>query len=584
MLKEFVKQEIAKALTQLGVTTSKIEITVPDKPEHGDLSSNIAFSVKTELKTSPRDAGTQILEKIDKTAFEKIEVVGPGFLNFFLKREDILNVLDNVLQQKEKYGKLDMGQGQHAQVEFVSANPTGPLHIGHFRQAVLGDVVARLLTNAHYRVTREYYFNNAGQQMRRLGNSVKARYLENLGLPSEFPEDGYQGEYIYEIANQIKSEHAANWKDADASQFKEVAEAVLFAEIKKTLTRLFRLDNHRIFDMYYNESWLYAVSDQKHVFFNNNQVLELLRSADLAYDKDGAVWLNAKNLGRSEDRVLVRSTGERDPTYRLPDIAYHINKLMRGFDLVVDLFGADHQDTYQDVLAAIRGLHSVKKLPALCDPTKIRVLMHQWVNLVKGGKPVKMSKRLGNNISIDEMIDELKSTVELDEATKEFDALTQEKLKEDFAINVARYFILMRSPSTHVNFDLDLAKQQSKENPVYYIMYAYTRMAAIQQKHEKMQSSPANFDLLREREELALVKKIDSFPEVVREATDQLAPQFLTTYAYELARLVHDFYEKHRVISEDVALTTARVGLLTAVQSVLKRCSDLLELKAPERM
>jgi arginyl-tRNA synthetase len=584
MLKEFVQQEIIKALAKLGVSPAKIEITVPDKPEHGDLSSNIAFSLKNVLKASPRDAGLKILEVLDKTAFEKIEVVGPGFINFFLKRDDVLRVLSHVLLQRENYGKLDLGQQQRAQVEFVSANPTGPLHIGHFRQAVLGDVVARLLKNANFLVTREYYFNNAGQQMRRLGNSVKARYLENLGLPSAFPEDGYQGEYIFEIASKIKTEHAEAWKEADASQFKEVAETQLFAEIKSTLARLYRLAPEEIFDMYYNESWLYGDPDNQQVFYNNNQILELLKSSGLAYDKDGAVWLNAKALGRPEDRVLVRSKGERDPTYRLPDIAYHINKLMRGFDLVIDLFGADHLDTYQDVLSAIRGLHQAQKLPAICDAEKIRVLIHQWVNLVKAGKPVKMSKRLGNNVSIDEMIDELKSKVELDEAAKHLDRATQESLKEDFAINVARYFILMRSPNTHVNFDLDLAKQQSKENPVYYIMYAYTRIAAIMQKREFLPTKTVNFALLREREELALLKKLDVFPETLREATEQLAPQFLTTYAYELARLVHDFYEKHRVLSEDVALSAARTELLSGVQIVLNRCFELLELKAPERM
>lgn len=584
MLKELVLEKLREAVAKLGVDVAKIEISVPDKPEFGDLSSNVAFTLKSALKMSPREAGQKVVETIDKSAFEKVEVVGPGFINFFLKRESVLEVLSEVLLQRETYGRLALGSGKRAQVESVSANPTGPLHIGHFRQAVLGDVISRLLQNAGYDLTREFYFNNAGQQMRRLGNSVKARYLEILGLPAQFPEDGYQGEYIYEIAQVIRDKHGSSWQERDAVQFKEFAEAALFEEIKQTLKRLFRLAENKVFDIYYNETWLYGEPDHKFVYVNNNQVLDWLRQADLAYDKEGAVWFKATAMGRPDDRVLVRSKGERDPTYRLPDIAYHVNKLMRGFDLVIDIFGADHHETYQDVLAAVRGLYEHKKLLSECNPEKIRVLIHQFVTLVSGGKPVKMSKRLANYVTIDELIDELKSTVELDEATKLYDSATQEALREDFAINVARYFILMRSPNSHISFDLDLAKQQSKENPVYYIMYAYTRIAAIRDKYEPTSVATVNLDLLKEREELALLKKLDEFPGVVGEATEQLAPQFLTTYSYELARLVHDFYEKHRVISENQALTDARIQLLSAVQLVLKRCFELLELKAPERM
>jgi arginyl-tRNA synthetase len=584
MLKEIVHTKLAEALDKLGVSAPSIEITVPEKAEFGDLSTNLAFTLKSTLKASPREIGLSLLEHVDKTPFDKVEVVGPGFLNFFLKREYILNVLERVLSQNASYGRLNLGRGKKAQVEWVSANPTGPLHIGHSRQAILGDVISRLLEDAGYELTREYYFNDAGQQMRRLGNSVKARYLQSLGHSVVFPEDGYQGEYIAEIAQKIQKEHGAHWQTADAAQFKEFAESALFAEIKQTLARLFRVPHEKLFDLYYNETWLYGEPDQTRVFVNNSQLLDLLRTVGLAYEKDGAVWLRATAQGRPEDRVLVRSKGERDPTYRLPDIAYHVNKLLRGFDLVIDIFGADHQDTYQDVLAAIRGLYEHENLPKACSPDKIRVLIHQMVNVVRGGKPVKMSKRHGTSVTIDELIDELKSTVELDEAAKHCDTQTEEQLKEDFAVNVVRYFILMRSLTSHVNFDLDLAKVQSKENPVYYIMYAYTRISAIRDKYSQANVLEHNHDLLKEKEELALLKKLDSFPETVRETTEQLAPQFLTNYAYELARLVHDFYEKHRVISDDAARTAVRVRLLAAVQCVLGRCFELLGLKAPERM
>jgi arginyl-tRNA synthetase len=587
MLKELVRAKLQDAIATMGVTVSDIEVAVPDKTQFGDLSTNVAFRLKTVLKTSPREAGQKLIEALDQTPFAKVELVGPGFINFFLKRDVILSVLDDVLAQGQNYGRFDLGAGQKAQVEFVSANPTGLLHIGHCRQAILGDVISRLLQNAGYEVTREYYFNNAGRQMRRLGESIQARYRELLGQPAAFPEDGYQGHYIYEIAQQIRQEYGASWLSAEVARFKEFGEAVLFAEIKKTLARLNRLPLDQVFDIYYNESWLYGEENPPLVPVTNATLLRWLTELGLAYEREGAVWFKATDCGRPQDKVLLRSTDEREPTYRLPDIAYHVNKLLRGFDLIIDIFGADHLDTYQDVLAGVRAVCERGKLPPACDPAKIRVLIHQWVNLLRGGQPVKMSKRMAHLVTIDELIDELQETVELAEAVPERETDSIDALREEFAVNVVRYFILMRSPDSHVNIDLDLAKRQSKENPVYYIMYAYTRIAAIQEKYDAPRSTAhdsVNLVLLQEPEELALLKKLDEFPQTVREATEQLAPHYLTNYAYELARLLHDFYEKHRVISEDEALTRARLQLLAGVQFVLKRCFELLALRAPQRM
>lgn len=582
-----------------------MEVTVPEKPGFGDLSSNIAFALKAQLKRSPREIAEQIAAQIDRTPFEKIEVVGPGFLNFFLKPETVHQALEEILAQQYDYGKLSLGRGKRAQVEFVSANPTGPLTIGHCRQAVLGDAISRLLENAGYEVTREYYFNDAGRQMRLLGESVKARYLELLGQPAHFPEEGYQGEYIYEIARAIQNRYGTSWAEVDSEQFKELAEAELFAEIKRTLSRLYRVPSERVFDVYYNESWLYQASPgpyavphsgtmPKLVVVNNAQVLEWLRELGLAYEKDGALWFKATALGRPQDRVLVRSqTGE--PTYRLPDMAYHANKLLRGFDVIVDIFGADHQETYQDVVAAVRALYEQGKLPPECTPDKIRVLVHQWVNLLRGGQPVKMSKRMATFVTIDELIDEIKQTVELDEGWGEGDKT--DNVREDFAVNVVRYFMLMRSPDSHVNFDLDLAKKQSKDNPVYYVMYASTRIGSIFEKaaaggtavmsDQRLMADTNHYvlDTLRERAELALIKKLDEFPRIVQDATEHLAPHLLAVYVHELAGIFHDFYEKHRVIVEaHPALMQARLALVRAVHIVLGRAFDLLGLQAPVRM
>lgn len=582
MLRDLVQERLQEAVTRLyGLTDLPSGmITVPEKPEFGDLSSTLAFALKAQLKRSPREIAEQIAAQIDRAPFERVEVVGPGFLNFFLKPETVQQALLEILTHRHDFGKLSIGRGKRAQVEFVSANPTGPLTIGHCRQAVLGDVISRLLENAGYDVTREYYYNDAGRQMKLLGESVRARYLELLGQPAPFPEEGYHGEYIYEIARKIQQRYGASWSDATTEQFTQFAETELFAQIKQTLSRLFRVPQESVFDVYYNESWL-ASPQRGLVFVTSETLLHWLRELDLAYEKDGAVWFRATALGRPQDRVLVRSlTGE--PTYRLPDMAYHANKLLRGFDLIIDIFGADHQETYQDVIAAVRALWEGGKLPTECRPDKISVLIHQWVNLMRGGQPVKMSKRAATFVTIDELIDEIKNTVEVDPTVTDVD-----RVKEEFAVNVVRYFLLMRSADSHVNFDLDLAKQQSKDNPVYYVMYAYTRIRSILEKLEdrSQKSEARDLSALREPAELALIKKLNAFTYIVRDATEHLAPHFLAAYVHELAGTFHDFYEKHRVIDEtDPKRMQARLGLCRAVQIVLERAFELLGLKAPARM
>ena len=605
MLRELVVEKLRETVLRLYGLSDQVSsglVAVPENPEFGDLSSTVAFALKAQLKRAPRQIAEEIVAQMygpGEAWFERIDVVGPGFINFFLKKETIHQALQVLLAQGYSYGKLSFGQGKRAQVEFVSANPTGPLTVGHCRQAVLGDVISRLLENAGYAVTREYYYNDAGRQMKLLGESVQARYLEMLGQPSQFPEDGYHGEYIFEIARKIQSLYGGTWAEAPREQFTKFAEAELFGEIKHTLSRLFRVPPERVFDVYYNESWLYQAApgpylmpaagrheeDQARLVFVTNQtLLQWLRELDLAYEKDGAIWFKATALGRPQDRVLVRGSGPAagEPTYRLPDMAYHANKLLRGFDLIIDIFGADHRETSQDVLAAVRALWEHGKLPKECNPEKIRVLIHQWVNLLRSGHPVKMSKRLATFVTIDELIDEIKNTVELAETDGQGEAL-----REDFSINVVRFFLLMRSPDSHVNFDLDLAKQQSRENPVYYVMYAYTRIKSIFESLDSPNSFDSfdSIDSLDSPQELALIKKLDEFPKVVSDATEHLAPHFLAIYVHELAGLFHDFYERHRVLDEaHPQRMQARLVLCRAVQLVLERAFALLGLVAPERM
>ena len=597
MLKELVKTRLQGALEALGLPEPPAyELKRSERLEHGDLSTNVAFALAKQARQAPHRLAEQLVEQLraqSDSPFESVKVAGAGFVNFSFKLGKIHQVLAQILAQAAgngvAYGTSSTGEGQTAQVEFVSANPTGPLTLGHGRQAILGDVIARLLENAGYQVTREFYYNNAGRQMRLLGQSVQARYLEGLGRPAQFPEEGYHGEYIREIAQKIRAAEGDAWAGAETGQFKDYAEAEIFAGIRRTLGRLFRRPADQAFDIYYNESSLYGRGPQRPLA-TVDRITEWLRAAGLAYDKDGAVWFKATASGRPEDRVIVRRSGE--PTYRLPDIAYHLDKLARGFDLIIDIFGADHHDTYQDVLAALKEL--CQNVPELeqYEPERIRVLIHQFVTLTRGGQQVKMSKRLANYVTIDDLIDELATTVELEKQTQEA-AHTSEQLREAFAVNAVRYFFLMRNPDSHLQFDFDLAKAQSKENPVYYVMYAHTRIAAINAEYFTVFTERNTFrdpaaedlSLLQQPEELALIKQLDAFPEVLAEALDQLRPNLITGYAFELARRFHDFYEQHRVVdASQPELSEARMALLRGIDIVFGRLFGLLGLFAPRYM
>ncbi|MBC8312464.1 MAG: arginine--tRNA ligase [Candidatus Marinimicrobia bacterium] len=543
-MKNTLASALREILSTLEYPETNIVVQLPKNPDHGDFATNIALQLGGQLGESPRDIA-QILANKLKTDYselvESTDIAGPGFINISINKNAIVSQLHTVLTLNSDYGKSKFGEGKTAQVEFVSANPTGPLTVGHGRGAILGDVISSILDWNGYKVEREYYYNNAGRQMHRLGESVKSRYIELLGEKTEFPEEGYEGEYIVEIAQILMNEKGNSLVDStDNKVFKEAAESSIFLNIKKTLARI-----GLKFDTFFNENSLY---DSGAI----DNVVDMLRKKNLIYEKEGATWFKATAAGRDQDRVIIKSSGE--PTYRLPDIAYHQNKFNRGYDLMVDVLGADHMDAYPDVLAGVEQLG--------CDSKKVSVIIHQFVTLTEGGEPVKMSTRKANYITLDELIDEV-------------------------GHDVVRYFFIMRGMNTHLNFDMALAKDESDENPVFYLQYAHARLCNIL-KHAEGQGhifdkdtdlSPLSLD-----SEIQLVKFLLEFPNVIEKAKDNLEPQTLATYLQSLAGMFHKYYAKERVVTEDKAKTSARLILVQALQIVLANGLSVLGLHAPERM
>ena len=520
----------------------EIGFSVPNNTEHGDFSTNAAMILTRKLRKNPREIAEEIISnlEIDENIIGKVEIAGPGFINFKFTQTFLTGIIKTVIEKKDQFGKSKNNSGKKAIVEFVSANPTGPLTVGHGRNAVIGDTISNLLEWIGYDVDREYYFNNAGRQMRVLGDSVRLRYLELLGENIEFPEDYYQGEYIIEIARKIADEKGDSLRDeTEVNFFKDVAEREIFSDIKSTLGRLnIKMKN------FFNEYSLYQDGLIE-------KVLNIFKEKDLSYEKEDAVWLKLTELGNEQDKVIVKSTGE--PTYRLPDIAYHTTKFDRGYDLIVDLFGSDHSATYPDVLAGLQALGY--------DTSKIKVLIHQFVTIMENGEVVKMSTRKANFVTLDELIDEVGS-------------------------DVVRYFFIMRNMSSHLNFDLSIAKKQSDENPVFYLQYAHARIASILRmtEGEGLKMSTEHLGLLTTVSEQNLMKKLFRFESEIVQAAENYEPHKVSNYLEELAALFHRFYTECRIIGSEKDLAEARIALAVAVQQALRNGLNLLGVDAPERM
>lgn len=541
-LKLLLRENISLILSNLLYPEKEFSLMPPKKLTFGDLSSNLPLVIAKELKKKPMDIGEEILEGFNSKLpnyISKVTVTQPGFLNFEIKKSYFQNQIKTIMEQSKSFGRGHSGLDKRANVEFVSANPTGPLTIGHGRNAVLGDTVSNILEWQGYDVTREYYFNDAGRQMRILGESVEARYNEILGKKFSFPEDGYQGEYIKEIA-QIVLNESKNKPNLEKEIFKKTAEKEIFKDIKKSLNKL---GIH--FNIFTNEKTFYENGDIE-------RLLEELRSKNLIYEKDNATWFKTSALGKEQDRVFIKSTGE--PTYRVPDTAYHKNKVEREFDLIIDIFGADHADTYPDVLLALEALNQ--------RTDHIKVLLYQFVTLLKEGEKVKMSTRKANYITLDYLVKEV-------------------------GLDVVRYFFIMRSMNTHLDFDLDLAKDQSEKNPVFYLQYAYARICNIIKRGESSETTfneKFNPAVLSDPEELYLLKYLIRFPDFMNLAYENLEPQNIANYLQELSSRFHKFYSHCRVLSEDSEISKARMALVKSVKIVLENGLNVLGISCPERM
>lgn len=535
-----LKTALTEALQTLDLQAGEIQLSPPKNPQFGDLSSNLALVLAHRTNRNPMELAGEIKNriKLNLAYVAEISITAPGFINFRFTPDYYYEVLNEILLNPE-FGRGTSGNSKTANVEFVSANPTGPLTVGHGRQAVLGDTVASILEWHNYDVTREYYYNDAGRQMRLLAKSVEARYFQILDQKTEFPEDGYQGKYIREIARKIKNLHGTNLKPGN-SLFLETAEKNIFNKITTSLKRLGI--SHDIFS---NEKTFYDSGATQ-------QTIEDLKAKGLVYEADGASWFKTTALGMAQDRVLIKGSGE--PTYRLPDITYHRNKLERGYDLIVDIFGADHLDAYPDVLAALKVLGY--------NIGNIRVLIHQFVTLIRKGEKVKMSTRKGTFVTLEELVKEV-------------------------GRDVVRYFFIMRGMNSHLNFDLDLASDQSEKNPVYYLQYAHARICNIIKRAKSTPwYSDDNFNsaLLKHSAELELLKKLELFPMIMEQVLDSLEPQIIANYLQETATRFHKFYSECRVISDDEDLSRARLALVKATRIILANGLKVLGIQAPERM
>lgn len=535
-----LSKALTEALFTLGYPAGKIILSPPKNPEFGDISSNIALILSKAAGKPPLKIAEDIKKnlKIDSSLAGEITVTAPGFINFRISPDYYYAVLKNILTDSD-FGRGKQGAGENANVEFVSANPTGPLTVGHGRQAVLGDAVANILEWNGYSVTREYYYNDAGRQMRILGQSVEARYYQELGEDWKLPDEGYQGDYILEIARNILTDNGPGLKSGD-SIFLQEAEKTIFSDIKATLK-----DLGIIHDKFSNEKTFYESGAV-------DKMVGDLREKNFVYESEGATWFRTTELGMDKDRVLIKKSGE--PTYRLPDMAYHRNKLERDFSLIIDIFGADHADTYPDVLAALKILDY--------DISRVRVLLHQFVTLIKDGEKIKMSTRKGDFVTLRELTDKVGS-------------------------DVVRYFFIMRGMNSHLNFDLDLAADQSEKNPVFYLQYAHARICNIIKRATALkQLSIKNYNprLLKHRVELDLLKKLEQFPAAIESALETLEPQSIANYLQETAAKFHKFYGECRVITNNADLSKSRLALITAAKNILYNGLSLLGITAPERM
>ncbi|WP_338752057.1 arginine--tRNA ligase [Bacillus sp. FJAT-52991] len=550
-VQEELKAEVKAAVVKAGLAQEEeipaVILETPKEKAHGDYSTNMAMQLARVAKKAPRAIAEDIIAHFDqsKASIEKIEIAGPGFINFYMNNQYLTDLVPVVLQEGDKYGETNAGHNQKIQVEFVSANPTGDLHLGHARGAAVGDSLCNVLQKAGYDVTREYYINDAGNQIHNLALSVEARYFQALGQEKDMPEDGYHGQDIIGIGQKLAEEFGDKFASMSQEEryqtFREYGLKYEMEKLKKDLEN-FRVD----FDVWYSETSLYENG-------KIDEALAALREQGHIFEEEGAVWFRSTTFGDDKDRVLVKNDGTY--TYLTPDIAYHKDKFERGHEKVINIWGADHHGYIPRMKAAVEALGYNRE--------SLEVEVIQLVHLYKNGEKMKMSKRTGK-------------------------AVTMRELVEEVGLDAVRYFFAMRSGDTHMDFDLDLAVSQSNENPVYYAQYAHARISSILRQGEEqgMNINPdADLSLLGAEKEIDLLKKMGDFPQVVAEAAEKRIPHRIANYTQELSAAFHSFYNAEKVLDpNNKALSEARLSLIKAVQITLKNALQLIGVSAPEKM
>ncbi|QHQ80365.1 arginine--tRNA ligase [Bacillus subtilis] len=550
-MKDVLKEEIKAAVLKAGLAEESqipnVVLETPKDKTHGDYSTNMAMQLARVAKKAPRQIAEEIVAHFDKgkASIEKLDIAGPGFINFYMNNQYLTKLIPSVLEAGEAYGETNIGNGERVQVEFVSANPTGDLHLGHARGAAVGDSLCNVLSKAGYDVSREYYINDAGNQINNLALSVEVRYFEALGLEKPMPEDGYRGEDIIAIGKRLAEEYGDRFVNEEESErlafFREYGLKYELEKLRKDL------ENFRVpFDVWYSETSLYQNG-------KIDMALEALHEKGHVYEEDGATWFRSTTFGDDKDRVLIKKDGTY--TYLLPDIAYHKDKLDRGFDKLINVWGADHHGYIPRMKAAIEALGYEKGT--------LEVEIIQLVHLYKNGEKMKMSKRTGK-------------------------AVTMRDLIEEVGLDAVRYFFAMRSADTHMDFDLDLAVSTSNENPVYYAQYAHARICSMLRQGEEQGLKPAadlDFSHIQSEKEYDLLKTIGGFPEAVAEAAEKRIPHRVTNYIYDLASALHSFYNAEKVIDpENEEKSRARLALMRATQITLNNALQLIGVSAPEKM
>jgi arginyl-tRNA synthetase len=538
---------LADSLRTMGVESIPfIEVEAPPNDALGDLATPVAMLLSKVLRKPPRKIAEDIVSSIkDKSVFEKIDIAGPGFINFTFSRKYICSEIRKLLTYGSGFLRANTGNGRKVQIEFISANPTGPLHLGHGRGGATGEALANLLRAAGYRVEREYYINDAGRQVKLLGLSVFARYQQLSGAEYPFPEDGYRGSYVEDMANEIIREHGNKYLQ---TSFNDVSDFFINFSYKKILGGIRKdlEDFGIVFDTWQSERELY---EKGYV----EEAIESLRTKGFVYDKDGATWFKATAFGDDKDRVIIKQDGEY--TYFASDIAYHRKKIEKKYDELIDIWGADHHGYIPRINAVIEALGYPEG--------KLKVLLVQMVTLLRGGKPVQMSKRAGEFVTLREVIEEV-------------------------GADITKFIFLTRRPDSHLEFDLETAKAQSSENPVFYVQYAYARINSIfvrwREKGTDSELTDADMQFLSTPEELRVIKKLLMYPMVFDGAVIAREPHRITFYLQELAGMFHAYYNKQRVIGDDVALTRARLALCEAIRIVLGDGLGILGITAPEKM